>query len=117
MIKKFFSTLNFSKKTADQEETPIIDELVKQGVNYPELKRFLDQYGHVLIKGAAFEAFELHRSKEFPKITNTTEALNEGQQCLSTFLKRFYREANVFKGKVGEENVWMDELNMSIKDE
>lgn len=83
----------------DPYQTPIIDHLIQEGVDIGHFKNYLKQYGNILIQGAAFEAFQLHQSNEFPKIKTTAEALNQGQQCLSSFLKRLYAEDEIFRSK------------------
>ena len=116
-IRKFFSTLNFGKKIGAERNTPILDELVRQNINYGDLKKFLDKYAHVLIKGSAFEMHSLHGSNKFADITNTTEALNQGHQCLYSFIKRLYTEYDEYIASKGSTDVWEQELELGIDNE
>ena len=116
MIRQFFSTLNFGNRTKDPEETPIIDELVRQGVDQKELERFLIKYGPVLLKGIAFEASEMYRTKAFSQIENKSEAFSEGQQCFQSFLTRFFYEAEHYQTKkTTDDDVWEKELESNIE--
>jgi len=98
-IKNIFDAVSWRKKSDSNFETPMIDSLVSQGVNMLELKMFVKKYGHILSQGANFEAFELFRTNKFANIKTTGEALNEGQQCLESFLRRFWKELELYETK------------------
>jgi len=82
----------FRKKTSDNTETPIINAMRDDKIDYGKLKLLLDEFAPVIQSLMDFEVIELHRSVQFQEVKTTTEALLEGGQAFNSFLKRFYAE-------------------------
>ena len=101
-IGDFIKSVKFQKKTDGIAETPIINACKKDRINFVRFKTAMDEFSELIRAGVDFESQELHKSNLFPEIQSTTEALNQWQNCFDSFIKRFYREWDLYKGGKSE---------------